>query len=161
MTAHFIRFIVFCCLCLSPYIIQAEENWFDYDHLYVQGGTYAHYSSSPDYDGPDILVGIEAVKANDWLYGLALFDNSFGQFSQYLYLGKSWNYHGMFEGFHTKLTAGLIHGYRGEFKDKIALNELGLAPVLIPSFGYKKHGYGADIIILGTAGLLFTAGIDL
>tara|TARA_R110001583_G_scaffold177418_2_gene332588 strand:+ start:90630 stop:91106 length:477 start_codon:yes stop_codon:yes gene_type:complete len=146
---------------VSPLVAQADDNWLDYDHLYLQGGTYTHYTSSDNHDGPDVLISLEAIKNNDWSYGLALFDNSFGQFSQYLYVGKAWNYHGSFEGFHTKLTAGLIHGYRGEYQDKIPLNRFGTAPAIIPSVGYKIGRYGADVSMLGFAGLLMTVGIDL
>lgn len=127
-------------------------------NYYLQAGTYTHYSSSDEHQGPNILVSLEAAKSNNCLYGLALFDNSFGQFSQYLYAGKKWQLHGPFEHFHTKLTAGLIHGYRGEYQDKIPLNDLGVAPVLIPSIGYDYGQYGADIIMLGNSGLLFTVG---
>jgi len=150
-----------CLILLCPLVSHAEQQWYDYDRLYIQAGTYTHYTSSSEHSGPNVLISIEAVKSNDWLYGLALFDNSFGQFSQYAYLGKSWNYHGLFEGFYTKMTVGLIHGYRGEFKDKIPLNELGIAPAIIPSLGYKNGRYGADVIMLGLAGLLFTVGMEL
>lgn len=146
---------------LSPFVAQADENWLDYDHLYLQGGTYTHYSPSANYAGSKILISLEAIKSNDWSYGLALFDNSYGQFSQYLYVGKSWNYYGAFEGFHTKLTAGLIHGYRGEYQDNIPLNNLGTAPAIIPSVGYKTGRYGVDVSMLGFAGLLMTVGLDL
>jgi hypothetical protein len=140
-----------------PYSSHAGPVSNDSD-FYLQAGTYTHYSSSDEHKGPNVLVSLEAKKTNDWLYGLALFDNSFGQFSQYLYAGKQWQLHGAFEHFHTKLTAGLIHGYRGEYKDKIPLNNLGTAPAIIPSIGYDYGEYGADIIMLGNSGLLFTVG---
>ncbi len=155
-----IRFFLYIAL-LSPLVSQAEEHWYNYDHLYLQGGTYTHYTASDDYKGSKILISLEAIKDNDWLYGLALFDNSFGQFSQYLYLGKKWNYHGAFEGFNTKLTAGLLHGYRGKYEDKIPLNNYGTAPALIPSVGYKTGRYGVDVHMLGLSGLLLTVGLDL
>lgn len=161
MTANFFRFVVLAFLWLSPCIGHTEGNWYDYDHIYIQGGTYTHYSSSPDHDGPNLLASLEFVKANNWLTGLALFDNSFGQFSQYLYIGKQWDYEGRFAGFHTKLTGGFIHGYRGEYQDKIAFNSTGIAPAIIPSIGYKKGSYGADVILLGVAGIVFTVGSDL
>ena len=154
------RFLLSIIL-LSPFVAQADEHWYDYDHLYLQGGGYVHHSSSDDYKGNNILISLEAIKDNDWLYGLALFNNSFDQFSQYLYVGKSWNYHGSFEGFHTKLTAGLIHGYHGEYQDKIPFNNFGIAPAIIPSVGYKIGRYGADISMLGISGLLLTVGLDL
>jgi len=160
--------LALCLAFISPFAIQAddtissEDNWYNYDHLYFQGGTYFHFGgdNDEDYDGPNILVSLEAIKENDWLYGLSLFDNSFGQFSQYIYGGKTWNYHGKLEGFHTKLTAGLIHGYKDEFKDKIPFNNLGIAPAIVPSVGYKKGRYGADMILLGFSAMLFTVGMD-
>jgi hypothetical protein len=160
MTIKLIR-LMSCLFLFCSNISQADENWYDYDNIYIQGGTYTHYNSSPEHDGPNLLASIEFVKANNYLVGLALFDNSFGQFSQYLYSGKQWDYHGSLEGFHTKLTAGLIHGYRGEYQDKIAFNSTGVAPAIIPSVGYKKGRYGADIILLGVAGIVFTVGTDL
>ena len=153
--------LLFCLAFYLPVISHAAENQDHFDHYYLQAGTYTHYSSSEDHAGPDIFVAAEAVGDNDDIYGLALFDNSFGQFSQYLYTGKSWNYHGALEGFHTKVTAGLIHGYRGEFQDKIPLNNYGFAPAIIPGVGYSNGHYGADVIMLGLSGLLFTVGMNL
>ena len=153
--------VILCSALLAPFATQAEEeHWYNYDHLYFYGGTYVHFESSDDHTGSNILVALEARKANDWLYGLSLFDNSFGQFSQYLYAGKSWWFHGNWEGFNAKLTAGLIHGYKGEFKDKIPLNELGVAPGIIPSVGYKKGRFGGDVVLLGTSAVLFTVGME-
>lgn len=144
--------------CLAEQIAEPEHF---FDHYYFQAGTYKHYRDSNDYAGSDIFVSLEGVKSDDWLYGLALFDNSFGQFSQYLYTGKSWNYHGVLDGFHTKVTAGLIHGYHGQYRDKIPFNHYEIAPAIIPGIGYNNGHYGADVIILGLSGILFTAGINL
>ncbi len=148
-------------LLFSATVGASETTWYHYDHLYLQGGTYIHFTDSEDHEGPNLFVSLEAKKSNDWLYGLALFDNSFGQFSQYLYAGKNWDFHGTFENFHAKLTAGFIHGYKDEFKDKIPMNQYGIAPALIPGIGYKKDRLGADIVLLGNSGLLFTIGYDI
>ena len=144
-----------------PSISQAEEGLIGKDHLYLQLGSYFHYTYSSDHTDKPIFTSIESVNADSTLYGLALFNNSFDQFSQYLYAGKSWNYHGDWQGFHTKLTVGLIHGYRGKYKHKIPLNSLGIAPAIIPGIGYNNGRYGADVIMLGLSGLLFTVGMDL
>ncbi len=145
---------------IHPYSVLAEESWFNYDHLYLQAGSYVHFSQNDDHSGSRFLISLEAVKSNDWLYGVSLFDNSFGQFSQYLYTGKSWDYHDTWEGFHTKLTVGLIHGYKDEYRDKIPLNNSGIAPAIIPGVGYKKGRFGGDMIFLGFNALLFTVGMD-
>ena len=155
-----VRFMLGMVLC-HPLASQAEEHWYNYDHLYLQGGTYIHYDPDDDHAGPRLFLGLEAVRSDNWLYGLALFSNSFNQFSQYLYAGKSWNFPGRAENFHVKVTAGLIHGYKDEFKDKIPNNGLGIAPAIIPGIGYKKGRFGVDVVLLGKSGLLFTAGMDL
>ena len=154
------RFMFGLVLC-QPLVSQAEEHWYNYDHLYLQGGTYIHYDPDDDHAGSRLFLSLEAVRSDNWLYGLALFSNSFNQFSQYLYGGKSWNFPGRAENFHVKITAGLIHGYKGEFKDKIPNNNNGIAPAIIPGIGYKKGRFGGDIVVLGIAGLLFTVGMDL
>ncbi len=144
--------------------IMAEENtekWYEFDHLYLQGGTYIHFSSSKDHSGSNLMVGLEAMKSNNWLYGLALFDNSFGQFSQYAYVGKNWDLSGSLENFHLKLTGGIIHGYKEPWDDKIPFNSSnGWAPGIVPSFGYKKGRFGADVMLLGNSGLMFSIGTD-
>ncbi|HEC05248.1 MAG TPA: hypothetical protein ENJ12_00215 [Thiolapillus brandeum] len=140
---------------------ESDEKWYQYDHLYAQIGTYVHYSSSEDHDGPNLFGALEAHKSNDWLYGLAMFDNSFGQFSQYLYGGKTWHFPNDWQHFHFKLTAGVIHGYKEPWDDKIPFNSSnGWAPGIIPSFGYKKNGFGGDVILLGNSAVLFTLGMD-
>ena len=153
--------VLLLLMLIAPISAQAEENWYNVDHFYLQGGTYVHFQSSDDHTGSNVLVALEAFNNNDWLAGLALFDNSFGQFSQYLYLGKNWNFDGSFDGFHAKLTAGIIHGYTDEFEDKIPFNKNGFAPGLVPSVGYKKGRFGVDMILLGNSAMLFTVGMDL
>lgn len=155
------KLLLACLIIAGNHSIQAEEKWYEYERLYLQAGTFIHFSSSDDHDGSSLLVGLEAVKSNDWLYGLALFDNSFGQFSQYAYVGKNWDFSGKMENFHAKLTAGIIHGYKEPWDDKIPFNSSsGWAPGLVPSFGYKKGRLGADVMLLGNSGLLFTVGTD-
>ncbi len=150
----------FYLILLIPFTVLAEEHWYNYDHLNFQAGTYFHFDSSEYFSGSKFFTSLEAVKSNDWLYGLSLFENSFSQFCQYLYAGKSWNYHGKLEGFHTKLTAGFIHGYKDEFKATIPFNSLGIGPAIIPGIGYKKGRFSGDMIMLEFSALLFTVGVD-
>lgn len=155
-------FITLLGLSFLPMPCLAEESrWYHYDHLYLQGGSYIHFRSSDEHDGSNLFASLEAVRSDNWLYGLGLFDNSFGQFSQYLYAGKQWHLNGKMKNFHFKVTAGLIHGYKDEYKNKIPMNDFGIAPAIIPGFGYKKNRLGGDVILLGNSGLLFTVGYDL
>ena len=91
--------------------------------------------------------------------GLALFSNSFGQPSAYGYVGQRWD--GVLGNpkLFTKVTAGFIAGYHGEYKDKIPFNKYGIAPAIIPSLGYAfTPKDSAQVILLGTAGLMFAYG---
>ena len=49
---------------------------------YLQGGAYIHYTDDEDYEGPPLFAGVEYVKSDKWRYGVSMFQNSFGQFSQ-------------------------------------------------------------------------------
>ncbi|CAH1208284.1 sn-glycerol-3-phosphate transporter [Candidatus Nitrotoga sp. BS] len=131
----------------------------DKDSLYLWGGTYTHFHNKDSYKGANILVSLEVIKPNDHLYGLALFNNSFDQFSQYLFYGKIFRLDETYPGLHAQLTGGLIHGYRGEYKDNLFLNkELGVAPVIVPGIGYQKNQWGFDLFLLGKQGVLMGVG---
>jgi len=156
--------VQFLCLSLSLFlgtfnVSQAEESLFTYDHLYLHAGKYTHILDNPDYAGRNLLVGLEAVKSKDRVYGLALFDNSFGQFSQYFYIGKKWHHSGRFKNFHTKLTAGVLHGYKEPFHKELPLTtKSGWGPGIVPSFGYRKGKLGVDFMLLGYQGLMLSVG---
>lgn len=127
------------------------------DGIYLWGGTYTHFSHNDNYQGSSLLIGIEVVKPNDHVYGLALFDNSFDQFSQYIFYGKVFRFKDTH--FHGKLTAGLVHGYKGEHRDNLYFNEqLGVAPVIVPGIGYQKNHWSIDLYLLATEGLLLGIG---
>ncbi|MCU7834887.1 MAG: hypothetical protein KZQ83_06475 [gamma proteobacterium symbiont of Taylorina sp.] len=129
--------------------------------VYIQGGAYNHFSDDDDYKGDPLFISAEIIQSNQWLYGLGLFNNSFDQFSQYLYGGYIFKFDGALKNIHVKLTAGIIHGYKDEFEDKLPYNSSGYAPAIIPSVGWKKDKLGFDVILLGNAGLLFTLGYDV
>ena len=91
--------------------------------------------------------------------GLALFTNSFGQPSAYGYVGQRWDGVLGHPKLFTKVSAGFIVGYHGEYKDKIPFNKYGIAPAIIPSVGYAFTPQDSgQVILLGTAGLMFAYG---
>lgn len=93
--------------------------------------------------------------------GFALFTNSFGQFSQYAYGALQWRPLEEHPEGYVKVSAGLVHGYSGEYKDKIPFNEYGIAPVIIPSVGYCWNRYCGEFILLGFNAMQFTVGVTL
>ena len=133
-------------------------GWFD--SVYVQAGYGVHWGDSDDFKGAPILGGIEADHDDRHLIGVSLFNNSFDQFSQYFYYGYKWRLPAISESVHFKLTGGLIHGYTGEYEDKIAFNNSGWAPAIIPSLGWKRDRLGFDVAVLGNNGVMFLVGYD-
>ena len=87
--------------------------------------------------------------------------NSFGQFSQYLYGGLQWRPIEEHQPFYVKVSAGLLHGYHGEYQDKIPFNHYGIAPAIVPSVGYCYIRYCGEFVVLGGAGALFMVGVTL
>ena len=117
-----------------------------------------HWSYSPEHK-PVILAALEQRLVDDRFCGIAIFRNSFGQPSTYVYAGKQWN--GVLDTpkLFTKVSAGLIYGYKDKYQHKIPFNDYGIAPAIIPSMGWHiSPNDSAQIMVLGTAGLLFAYG---
>lgn len=136
------------------------------DQIRVTYGPAAyHFNPSEEHVNANHLVAVELLTSR-WTYwgaerslaGLALFDNSFGQFSQYLYVGLEWDLARVAGGdIYVNATAGLLHGYKEPYQDKIPFNDLGVAPVIIPTLGWRHGNLALTVSLLGGNGLL--AGI--
>lgn len=129
------------------------DDWTLQTSLYT-----AHFDAEPDHVNDQNLLAVEAYFKGDWLAGLALFENSFGQSSQLIYAGKTWP---LFDSLHwyTKLTGGLLHGYEGPYENKIPLNGLGVAPVIIPALGFRYRNFVTEANLGGLAVIMVTAGV--
>lgn len=116
-----------------------------------------HHRSDPEHNNNPGLIGLE-LRRDRWLAGGVTFRNSFDQRSQYVYLGQRFD--SEWTPFYFKLTGGLIHGYRGEYRDKIPLNHFGIAPAIIPSVGVQQGRYSGELVVLGQAALMLNLGLD-
>ena len=145
---------------------EAPEPWRT-DRFYLQTSVYTkHFSSNPDHVNDQKLINLEwrlnqRWLEGQWLVGAAVFDSSFGQDSQYVYGGLLWRPFETAQPLYFKLTAGIIHGYRGKFQSKIPLNSSGVAPGILPSMGYCINRFCSELVIFGTAGLMVTVGATL
>lgn len=142
----------------------AADEAFNEDAIswYVQGGRYRHWKEKASYTGEHWFVGIERHNHDkDLIWGLSLFDNSFGDFSQYLYVGRNWYPFDKYPYFRFRLTAGIVHGYTGENQD-ISPIYWGDAWALgaVPGLGYQKGNFGFDVAVLSASGLLFLVGYE-
>lgn len=119
-----------------------------------------HFNPSPDHVNHQDLIGIEVERPDHWLFGFGAFRNSFGQPAQYLYGGKRFHLIGHNPELYAKLTAGLLHGYKGEYKDKIPFNHLGVAPAILPALGIQLDRFDAELVLFGLAGMTLTVGVS-
>ena len=146
-------------LLISGQITAWELYDSEKDDLYIMAGTYTHFNDSDDHEGPAVLTSFEIVKPNQHFYGIALFNNSFGQFSQYIFYGKEYRFDKTFQGLRAKVSGGVIFGYRDEHDDELIFNkELGFAPVILPGIGFQRNRFGVDLYLLADAGLLLGIG---
>lgn len=149
---------------VSPW--DAPEPWRT-DRFYVQTSVATvHFSSDPDHENNQKLIYGEWRLKERWLEGQVLvgasfFDNSFGQASQFVFGGLLWRPIDKAQEFYVKVAAGILHGYTGEFKNKIPANSSGFAPGIVPAVGYCYNRFCGEMILFGTAGMLWTVGMTI
>ena len=117
-----------------------------------------HFDPDPAHDNTQALIGPELRFANEWVAGLAIFDNSFGQTSEYLYMGKTWPLRAS-QHWYVKLTGGFLHGYKEPYEDKIPFNNYGIAPAIVPSLGFKYRHLVLELHLGGLAVTTLTGGV--
>ena len=62
---------------------------------------------------------------------------------------------------YVKVGAGVVHGYRGEYRDKIPFNGSGYAPAIVAAVGYCYLRLCSEIVVFGSAGAMWTIGVTL
>jgi hypothetical protein len=128
----------------------------------VQGApAMLHFHSSPEHVRYSWLVGAEWLHTSHWLAGYSYFNNSFGQKSHYVYGGYWWPLDFIGPNWYAKFTAGVLHGYKDPYKEKVPFNHNGTSPGIVPGLGYKMGRFNAQLNLLGGAGVMFTVGYDL
>lgn len=143
----------------TPAAASASENA-QQPFWQVQTSAYTrHFSADSDHQDHQKLLGLEYNQASGWLYGGALFRNSFDQPSQYAYVGMRWENDRW--PVYAKLSGGLIHGYKGDYKDKIPLNQLGIAPAIIPAVGTHWGPVTAEMLLLGNSAVMLNLGLRI
>ena len=117
-----------------------------------------HWSNSSEHKDV-VMFALDEQLPGGRLCGISLFTNSFGQPSTIVYAGQRFdNLLGQPNVF-LKLTAGVMYGYVGKYKDKVPLNRGGFSPIVIPSFGYQLNpNDSVQLKLLGTAGVMFSYG---
>lgn len=157
-------------LALSPAMAEESGGWrerlnwpprMELDHVLVQTSLHTtHFNPRPEHNNNQRLIGVELHNPELWFAGFARFKNSFSQDTHYLYVGRELP---MWESGDTrvraKLTAGALHGYRGEYRDKIPFNRYEIAPAILPTLGIRWKRVETDLMVFGTAGIMVTTGL--
>lgn len=159
------RLLLLALATLASHAVAAEDPQPDEDFTpgwYFQGGTFIHYQEDdPDYAGSRIFVGAEYFRSRKWALGFSMFDNSFGQFSQYAYAARLFHPWKSQPNLHIKITAGIVHGYDEPHHDTLPVrwgDSWGLGA--IPTIGYKNDRFGFDVAFLKASGVLFLGGFS-
>ena len=142
-------------------VSSVDEPWRT-DRFYLETSVYTrHFSYDAAHVDKQKLILGEWNITEQWLIGASVFDNSFGQSSQYVYGGWRYRPFAQLQPFYVKVSAGLTHGYRDQYRDKIPFNHSGIAPVIIPSVGYCFSRVCSEVVLFGGAGLLVTLGVTI
>lgn len=128
--------------------------------LFASPYTY-HWTPSEEHR-PVVAVTLSRLLPEDRFCGVSLFSNSFGQPSAYAFTG--WIMPQLSPALppqiYGSLTAGIIYGYVGKYKDKVPLNVGGFSPVLIPAVGYRlSPTMAVEMQVLGAAAVMFGATV--
>jgi hypothetical protein len=138
-----------------------EEPWRN-DRIYLQTSIVnVHFNYDPAHVKYPKLVYGEYHLSDQWLFGAAAFDNSFGQASQAIFGGWRYRPFPELQPLYLKVLGGVVHGYHGQYRDKIPLNHSGVAPVVLPSVGYCVSRVCSELVIVGGAGLMLTLGVAI
>ena len=144
----------------------APEPWRT-DRFYFQTSlATVHFNSDPNHDNNQNLIYGEWRMPyywldGQWFAGLSFFDNSFGQPSQFVFGGLLWRPIEKAPEFYVKLAAGILHGYTGEYQDKVPYNHNGFSPGIVPGVGYCYRRFCGEMILFGTAGMMWTLGMTV
>ena len=152
--------VALAALCTRAWTAHADV-FADGDHVMLQAGPYVyHRNYDPNHNNEPRLVGVEWESASRWELGASYFKNSFYQPCMYIYAGRRWFLRSPDNGLYFKLSGGPLYGYKEPYEDKIPVNDNGFGLAILPAIGYQHRRANAQLVILGTAGLMLTFGYD-
>jgi hypothetical protein len=143
-----------CAALTAPAQDLAESRYY----YFQTSVATTHFDPKPYHNNDTALINLERRSGTGFIVGGAFFQNSFGQPSEYLYVGKLYWVPRTSETVYAKVTGGLIYGYKDEYQDQIPLNKYGVAPAILPAIGFQARTLGGELVVFGTAGAMVTLG---
>ena len=114
-----------------------------------------HFSTDKTYTHV-YLLAIEREKPDNWLDGVAFFQNSFDQAVVYVFpFGKAYHDIWGIEKLTFKWTAGLLYGYVGEYAKRVPLNYKGFSPAANVALAYQFTPTWGGQLMIGGSFLMF------
>lgn len=119
-----------------------------------------HFTSNDDYVDWNHIVALEYITprhvfwgADRSHFGLSVFDNSYGQFSQSVYAGLEWDWRPALGGrLFLSVSPGLVHGYKEPYENRVPLNKaLGVGVTVVPAIGWERERLGFALSLVGSA----------
>lgn len=144
--------------CMAPHAVAGAQDergqW-----TLITSNLVSHYRSNPDHNNHPGMIGLEYRRpGSGWLVGGITFSNSFSQRSHYAFVGRRFEARNL--PVYAKVTGGLIQGYRGEFRDRIPFNRLGVAPAVVPTVGIQVDRFSTEVAVLGNSALALMVNFD-
>lgn len=131
------------------------------DYLSLNTSLYTkHYDPKPEHNNTQNLIDLQWHWKNRYLAGFSFFKNSFDQPTKFAYAGRTWGIPQTSDLVYVSLLGGFLHGYDGEHKEDIPLNDHGIAPAILPTIGVRYSQVHSELIFFGTAGFTVTLGYD-
>ena len=119
-----------------------------------------HFTSNKDSVDWNHVVALEWITprhtrwgADRTHFGVSVFDNSYGQFSQSIYAGLEWDWKPARGGqLFFSVSPGLVHGYKAPYENRLPLNKaLGIGVTVVPAIGWERDRLGFAISLAGSA----------
>jgi len=154
--------IVAGLIALTCAPVSHAEVFGEGDRIMVEVGPYVyHFHNNTDHNQWPHLLGVEYETGSHWLGGVAAFQNSYYQDTQFFYFGKRWFINSVDENLYVKIAGGLVHGYKEPYDDKLPINSAnGYGFAILPAVGYQFGRANAQLIFIGAIGAVITFGYD-
>ncbi len=129
------------------------QPWFISTSVYTK-----HFHYDPAHNDNQHMLAVEWRHDERYGLGFAVFDNSFDQPSQYVFASARFKPFDSDPEIYIRLTGGIVHGYKGEYRNKIPLNSSGYAPIILPMVGYCRWHVCGEVVFFGTNGATLVVG---
>ena len=127
----------------------------------LTGSPYTYHYSQDSAHRNVYMLGIEKQFPHGFILGGALFRNSFGQPTSFVYAAQRLNGLANMDRLFAQVAAGVLFGYREPYSHKVPLNYKGLSPGVVLSVGWQfTPMWSAQLNLLGNSAVMLQVSAD-